>query len=217
MDLSLEEVSDLLQISGQEIEMLAGTGSIPFYHVGKQMLFSRDEMERWILEKNPASLSLKEGNLYKGLSRFALSRALYQGISLSFHHEDLKTILQKTSFELSEKHGFDPEVVFQLLWEREQLHSTALGHGIAVPHTRDFYLNKDVVALVRVEPALNRDAPDGIPVSYLFILMASDPRQHLHLLSKIAYLSSCAPFRDMLEDFKPYSEILSWVKAWERS
>jgi len=58
-------------------------------------------------------------------------------------------------------------------------------------------------------------ALDGEPVHSLFFLFSSQDKRHLHLLAKIAHLSSYPPALELLRS-KPSKEILlSFVKDWE--
>ena len=94
---------------------------------------------------------------------------------------------------------------------------TSLGNGIGVPHTRDFLLQKhyDVIFLVFPKEPIEYGALDNQPVHSLFFLFACEDKNHLHLLSKIAYFSSLDTNRAFLKT-KPKNEILlEYVKLWE--
>ena len=88
--------------------------------------------------------------------------------------------------------GLDAGVIGDLLLDREALQPTALSNGIAIPHTRDFLLNAhyDVVTIAFLKNPIDYGALDGKPVHTLFFLFATDDKKHLHLLAKIAHLSS---------------------------
>src|ERR1700761_147573 len=55
--------------------------------------------------------------------------------------------------------------LFQALWEREQLGSTGLGGGVAIPHCKLRGLGHGMVALGLARPGIAFDAPDGAPVA----------------------------------------------------
>jgi mannitol/fructose-specific phosphotransferase system IIA component (Ntr-type) len=57
------------------------------------------------------------------------------------------------------------------LLAREAVQSTALGGGIALPHARTVASPVHRFAAARVDPALDYDAPDGIPVALVFLLL----------------------------------------------
>jgi PTS system nitrogen regulatory IIA component len=94
------------------------------------------------------------------------------------------------------------------LIEREKLGSTALGHGVALPHARILGLDKPLAALVHLATPVNFDAPDDEPVDLLFgLLMPTEStEEHLKILSVLAELFSIKSFREQLRTAKSDEE-----------
>jgi len=93
--------------------------------------------------------------------------------------------------DLSRPEDPTPPSSAQILSElvaREQLGSTALGAGIAVPHARMTGVVTPVVALLRLTQPVDFDAPDDQPVDVLFGLLVPDLANatHLELLAEVA-------------------------------
>ena len=86
------------------------------------------------------------------------------------------------------------------LQAREKLGSTAIGHGIAIPHGRSASLDAPRGGLLRLEPAVDFDASDGQPVDLVFAMAVPDhyTHQHLMLLSELAERFSREDFRAAL-------------------
>ena len=86
----------------------------------------------------------------------------------------------------------DAPAVERALLDREELVSTAIGHGVAVPHVYLDALDEPIVVLVRLNHPLNLGAPDGVPTRYLFVMLGPEGRtgEHLDMLTGIARLSS---------------------------
>jgi PTS system nitrogen regulatory IIA component len=86
------------------------------------------------------------------------------------------------------------------LTRREQVGSTGLGQGIAIPHARVKDLKRILVVYVRLKLAIPFDAPDGKPVSDILVLLV--PKQateeHLVILADAAQLFSDRHFREQL-------------------
>ena len=82
----------------------------------------------------------------------------------------------------------DAEALFDKLWEREQLGSTAIGGGIAIPHCKVDRLKSGVVALGRVEEGVDFGAADGQPVRLFFLVISpsQSPAEHLQILAAIS-------------------------------
>ena len=79
--------------------------------------------------------------------------------------------------------------VFEQLVQREELSSTALGNGIAVPHPRipmKLELRESLVLSLFLNQPVNLKAPDKKPVYSLFLLLSCEAREHLQFLSQIA-------------------------------
>lgn len=68
----------------------------------------------------------------------------------------------------------DSDELFAKLWEREQLGSTGIGHGVAVPHCRLEGLGRVVVALGRVKRGVAFGAVDKKPVHLFFLVIAPE-------------------------------------------
>ena len=133
---------------------------------------------------------------------------------------DAKTkegVIRQTMEAISEDLSLDPYVLTELLSDREKLMSTALNSGIAVPHTRDFLLKgpKDVIIVVFPKEPIDWEALDGNPVHTLFFLFASDDKHHLHLLAKLAHLSSNEEALELLASKPSKQEFLDYLRKWE--
>lgn len=74
------------------------------------------------------------------------------------------------------------------LREREQLASTAIGHGVAIPHARIPGLGDSRAALLRLAQPIDFNAADGEPVDLVLALAVPEHhvQQHLELLANLA-------------------------------
>jgi PTS system nitrogen regulatory IIA component len=95
--------------------------------------------------------------------------------------------------------------------------STAINHGIAIPHTRDFLLKShhDILIVVFLKNPIDWGAMDKKPVHTLFFLFACDDKHHLNLLAKLAHLSSSEDALTKLLETPTKEELLQYVKSWE--
>jgi PTS system nitrogen regulatory IIA component len=82
----------------------------------------------------------------------------------------------------------DGEELYQKLWEREQLGSTGIGNGVAIPHCKLPGLREGVVAVGRVPDGVEFQAVDGRPVRFFFLVISPNeaPAQHLQILAAIS-------------------------------
>jgi nitrogen PTS system EIIA component len=64
-----------------------------------------------------------------------------------------------------------PDRVLAELVKREELGSTGMGGGVAIPHARFYQVTKPFGMLVRLRKPLDFDAVDGEPVDLVFLLL----------------------------------------------
>lgn len=82
----------------------------------------------------------------------------------------------------------DADALYQRLSEREQLGSTGIGAGVAIPHCKMKGLERPVLAIGLVRKGVDFGAVDGEPVKVLFLVVSpSDaPAEHLQALAAIS-------------------------------
>jgi mannitol/fructose-specific phosphotransferase system IIA component (Ntr-type) len=82
----------------------------------------------------------------------------------------------------------NPEELYQKLWEREQIGSTGIGSGLAIPHCKLQGLAKGVVAVGIVPGGVDFGAADGRPVRLVFLVISPNesPAEHLQVLAAIS-------------------------------
>ena len=209
MDLSVQEVSELIGVSQEAILGWANGGKIPAYLIQESFRFNRAEIENWLIE-NPQEVK-KSDKLH-----FQLYRALIKGEVLTEARILTKeAAIQEGLRRVAKKLNLDAEVLYDLVIEREYLVPTALGEGFAIPHARDFYLpyHYDSVSCVFLENPIEWGALDGKKVHTLFFLFASNDRRHLSLLAKIAHL--IASHNHHLMEKPTKQALLELVRSWE--
>ncbi len=114
------------------------------------------------------------------------------------------------------RHGLREHAVVAGLIEREELGSTALGQGVAIPHARLKGLTHPIAAFVRPRLAIPFDAPDGKPVSSLLVLLVPEGATdaHLELLAEAASMFCDKAFRDRLRTCAAASNIRATFADW---
>ncbi len=113
--------------------------------------------------------------------------------------------------------AIDVQKIRASLLAREQLGSTGLGLGVAIPHGRIRGLKRAVAAVVRLGQAVPFEAPDGQPVRLLVALLVPEnaTQEHLELLSELAQMLSDRELRTGLMAEPTAAALLARVCAWE--
>ena len=101
---------------------------------------------------------------------------------------------------VAQRPELDREQVARVLIEREELASTAIGEGVAIPHGKLAGVHEIVACLGRVRGGVDFDSMDGQPTYLFFVLVAPENStgQHLKALARISRLFKDADFRERL-------------------
>lgn len=100
---------------------------------------------------------------------------------------------------------------------REKKATTAIGHGIALPHIRSIQAKDLIIAFARSTKGYDFDAPDKDP-AYLFIIMAAPPYDdslYLKVFKSLAGMLQYDSFRDELMKTSSPGEVIRAVRAME--
>jgi PTS system nitrogen regulatory IIA component len=135
---------------------------------------------------------------------------------------DLEVSSKKRMFEqagllFENNYGIARSLVFDSLFARERLGSTGLGQGVAIPHGRIKGLKEAIGAFVRLSVPVAFDAPDGQPVSLLFVLLVPEQANevHLQILSELAQMFSDREFREQLATDADPQSLHQRIAAWQ--
>jgi len=112
--------------------------------------------------------------------------------------------------------GLEANAIVGFLNAREDLGSTALGAGVAIPHGRVKGLKQPIAAFVKLKNPIEFAAPDGEPVSILIFLLVPEKatQQHLEILSSIAQLLSDADARKSLASENSPEQVCRLLQTW---
>ncbi len=131
-------------------------------------------------------------------------------INLDLQGETKDSILKEliTLLALNEK---SDGILYKMLKRRENLGSTGIGRGIAIPHCRSLVVNRLRVAFGRKKTGIDFKAIDDRPVSFFFLIVAPPlevSNQYLPVLGKIAQLCREADVPDRLAKIETPAEFL---------
>lgn len=120
---------------------------------------------------------------------------------------------------LHEKNGniTDMEVYKKGILDREAQGSTAVGEGIAIPHTKNKAVKKPALAAITVPDGVDYEALDGKPSNLIFMIAAPENGGdvHLELLSRLMVMLMDEEFRKKLLSAKSKAEFLEEVDKAE--
>jgi PTS system nitrogen regulatory IIA component len=112
----------------------------------------------------------------------------------------------------------DPEELARRLIEREQMGSTGLGGGIAIPHCKLRELEDVLLAIGISTVGVDFRAGDGVPVTLLFLVVSPSeaPALHLQALARISRMIRLPGVADGLRAARTSREVADLLKAAEK-
>jgi PTS system nitrogen regulatory IIA component len=123
--------------------------------------------------------------------------------------------LAELSQPLAARSGLETEIVLAALRSREELGSTGLGDGFAIPHARVPGITGLVTSFGRSRAGIDFRAMDGKPTHFFFALCAPDgaPSQHLNALARISRIFKAPSIRESLLGARDAAEIYRLIEA----
>jgi len=123
-----------------------------------------------------------------------------ENIVVGLEASSKKRVFEQAGLLFENRHGIARSLVYDALFAREKMGSTGLGQGIAIPHGRIKGLKDARGAYFQLATPVQFDAPDGKPVSQIFVLLVPEAatEHHLQLLSELAQMFSDRGFRESL-------------------
>jgi PTS system nitrogen regulatory IIA component len=214
MQLTVREVAKLLNVSEKTIYRWIKDGSIPAYRLHDQYRFHRAELLEWSTANkvgvSPEILQDDEGAAVRIPS---LAEALQAGgVVYRLGGQDKESVLRAVVAAMNLPEEVDRELLLRVLAAREELSSTAIGEGIAIPHVRNpivLHVPKPSITLCFLEKPVDFGALDGEPVHCLFTLVSPTVRAHLHMLSRIVFALRDPAFKDAIRRAALREEIMS--------
>src|SRR5690349_8411485 len=113
---------------------------------------------------------------------------------------DRDGVLDAAARLLSDASPANTQAIGDSLRKRERLGSTAIGHGIAIPHGRTNAFDHARAAFLRLQTPVDFGASDGQPIDLVFAMAVPEhfTQEHLQLLAEIAERFADERFRDDL-------------------
>jgi len=223
MKLTVEEVIEIFNVPEKTIYRWIKTQGLPAYRVHDEYRFNQTDLIEWASAHNVnvSPVQIENSLLHQPDSVQSFYRALALG-DIHFHvvGDNKSTILRTIVDLLNLPVRIDRELLLQMLLAREEMGSTALGDGIAIPHPRNpivLGVPEPVITLCFLEHPIDFGAEDRIPVSIIFMLISPTHQTHLHLLSRLSYFLNDQKFHSAVTTHASREVILNEAQRVERS
>lgn len=134
--------------------------------------------------------------------------------------ENKTEILDKLISSLSSKVTKEElETIREAVFEREEIMSTGVGKGLAIPHGKAPGIHDNYAAFALLKEPVDYEAIDGEPVSLVFLLVGPQSNNSLHIkmLSRISRLMNNNEFRQKLKKSKTAENIIELFRNEEQA
>jgi PTS system nitrogen regulatory IIA component len=220
MQLTVQDVCNLLKVSQKTVYRWINQGLLPAYRVQDQYRFNRAELLEWATSrKMNVSAELFEEPESNSIPPPDLAEALQAGgVFYRIEGHDKPSVLRSAVEHLRLPEEVDREFLLRVLLAREAMQSTGIGDGIAIPHVRNpivLHVSRPMITLCFLERRVDFGAIDGKPVRALFVLVSPTVRGHLRMLSRLSFALHDARFMDAISRQASRDEILKEARRIE--
>jgi mannitol/fructose-specific phosphotransferase system IIA component (Ntr-type) len=145
-----------------------------------------------------------------------------QRVILELRSADRESVLEELVDSIPELAG-EPEArqtLLRALHERERLHSTGIGDGIALPHARNALvglIDHPIVVFGRHPVGIPYEAIDQIPARLFFLIVAPTVTQHLGILARLSRLLRDPKLRKRLLEITRPEEVVPLIQEFEKN
>ena len=221
MELELEKLAASLGLPPATVERWIRQGRLPVRQKGSQCIFSQSSLKKWA-ETNHLTFAPKgaERSGEPEAPVDTLSGAIERGgIFYDIEGHSIETVLQsvvdRVRFAQSpeQKHS-----LYESLLDREQLMSTGIGRGVAIPHPRTplgEIAGSSLISVCFLKTPVDYNALDRRPVFVLFVLVCPSAKNHLRLLARLSYCLREAAFVDFLRDVPDQGDFYEKIREFD--
>jgi len=202
MDLTVRDAAKLLATSEKNVYRWIHEGTLPCCRVSDRYRLNRVELLEWASRRqmtvSPEIFQDEQQEIGKLLLTEAMKRG---GMIYDLPGEDKKSVLPAICAAMPVPKSVNREELHSVLLAREQLASTAIGNGIAIPHPRSpivVGVTQPLVTLAFLKKPVDFGALDGRLVHTLFVTLSTTIRLHLQILSHLMFVLQSLEFRKLL-------------------
>jgi PTS system nitrogen regulatory IIA component len=223
--MDLEQLASYLQRDVREVSKMASRGYLPGQKVGGQWRFASAEINYWIETQLPsysaAELAAVEAGAGAPDGGLRVSGLLLESTMAVPLAASTKASVLKKLVSLAEQSWqvYDPDALLTAVKQREELGSTALSSGVAIPHPRrpsPTMLGEPVVAYARTLAGIPFGAPRGALSDIFFLVCCREQRTHLKVLARISRMMLQPGVVDDLRAADTVADSLRILAATER-
>ena len=201
--LDLEGVANYLHLTTAEIEERVKNREIPFEKRGDRIVFRKNEIDAWASQRILGLPGQRLVDYHQKSTRHTrkilpheaiLPEMLQSGAIASAMTSKTRASVLRDLVTLAEKTGNlgDPQALQASLEAREELCSTAVPGGFALPHPRfhePYLFETSFIVVGRPIQEIHFGSPDGQPTYLFFLICCQNDQLHLHTLARLCLIA----------------------------
>ena len=224
MILTLKELAEYLRVNERTVLRMIQNGKIQGAKIGGQWRFNGSQIDQVFFpgadsKDSPLESEDSTSIITHPQIGIPVSRVMSEDrILLNLKSKDAEGVIKElTDARLLYGLVLDATDLRLKCMQREQVLSTAVGEGIAIPHPRD------PIPTLRASAAVDKldhslgILPDGKPVHMFFLICSQNIELHLHLMGCMARLLKSKEFIKALPDCKSNADVIKLVMEQERT
>ena len=225
MKLTIDEMSQCLDLPVRKIERWISQGRIPMKQDGRICVFNESALGKWAASHhlrfrlpNETTEEIKTLASPSG-TEILLSAMKGGGVFHGVHGTDADSVLEAAVMRLPNFSEASKRLLYERLQERERLMSTGIGKGVAIPHPRtplEEVGEASILATFFLKDAVDFGSIDDKPVFVLFILLSPTTKKHLNLLSRLAFCVRDDTFVSFLKTAPDATDLFSRIAVFEQ-
>ncbi len=212
--MTLQEVAQYLKISEKSVLRMAQRGEIPVMKIASQWRFMRTLIDDWIMSrmknvsKPPLVQMIEQSEIILPLSRLVKPEHILFHVTAGTIESVLAQLVEPL---VKSKMITDAQNTLLLLKEREEMASTALSNGVALPHPRNpeqCRIAEPSIVIGICKDGTYFNSLDGKQTRLFFLVCSDSDIVHLKIMSKIGFLLKDIVTIDKLVEAKTEKEVL---------
>lgn len=220
MKLTVRDLARVFDAPEATIERWIHDDGLPHHQAHGQKRFHRAEVLEWAnlhgvrIARDPQVQERGTGSASRLCDALGVG-----GVHYAVRGGDRESMLRAVIAQLPLPDDVDREMVFDVLVARENMGSTGIGGGIAIPHVRNplvLPVDAPIVALCFLAAPVEFNAIDQKPVDTVFAIVAPTTRLHLSVLARLAALLHDSDFVAAMKVRAPAAQLLALAHGAEQ-
>jgi PTS system nitrogen regulatory IIA component len=219
MKLKINEAASFLNLPVNTLKRWIRQGRVPINKSGETCIFKKNKLEEWARKNN---ICLNSGECTENSGTLTEERILFSAVAsgrvlYNVDYESKEDIFSYVVDSFSVNDDLK-ETYLKRLIERENMTSTGIGRGVAIPHPREpveGFTDHPQVITVFLKNPVDFDSIDNKKVFVLFFIVCTKVEQHLKLLSNISFCLRHDSFIDFLKKEPAREDLVKRIEYYE--